>query len=275
MRHNAWIGLIVLGFIPTSGCVRLIDDPAYVHDTEKLHDEARVVPHSEFQDHRLHGLLTGFAAAHCGKNTAIARLTVSPSAWDLMTGSNFHVPKIQGSILYFEPRAFDFRFSKEPVVAQALCVNGAGIALVRRGQEIRSFAINNRKMPETREIDADGKLRISLSGLSIDTPREGTRPVIRIFGRVADLANEVVAQEAHDYLERLVDERLVLILRTDSFFAEYGGPLWDVFDRDLPSGTSAQYQDRRHVVCPPLDTNGRCMSIERPTGLPYERWGRF
>ena len=237
----------------------------------RIYDARQVVKAQAFTPAQLSVLFAQFVSARCGQGK-LARFTVSTNLRDLMNTSNVSLPEMSRkgipNILKLDPSLLGNGLG-EPSVAQVMCFDGQANALVRRSGQVSDFQIEGTRDP--RELVL-GDLHARLVGFRLrQAPPNTSHSVVdmlSVYVRTPALPELAVAKTARAELERRTGTRTYLFLRTDPFFFDADGPRTDIFERPIPSVSSAVFLRRPYITCWPKGGGDEpsCKLVPSPTG---------
>ena len=191
--------------------------------------------------------LRSFVEKEClGRN--LARLTLSARDADLLAATNpvMMTEADPDKVVRAGWVRFDFGI---PEVAQVWCFADDATAFLRTKGGVTQRQLRGKR--NARDLTFNGAA-LTLVGLLVQARW------VSLFARVSALPDLEVAESVHDALEERIGSPLFLTLRTDAFFYQAAGPLWDVFSDPLPRGSATAYLERLHIECPPRNSGHRC-----------------
>jgi hypothetical protein len=257
-----------------TGC-RLVNsgqDPSYTYESATLYDAAKLVQRDDMDQSQLLTLSKRFVDRECRKpGRRLARLSLSASRIDFGNAMNVSFPEADPAKI-IRDGSFRLHFGS-PVIAQVWCLGDQATSIVRRSNGIMLQQLAGEH--DARELTLAGvKLTLvsvnlnpgwgSVSGRALDT--------IWFYARATRLPELSVAKLMHEQLEQNTGTNAFLVVRSDSFFVEYNGPVWDIFDESLPDGSAAGFLGKPHIVCAPRSAGGVCLWVTSPPRIPAEAW---
>jgi len=264
-----------------AGCVPRTskDRVLYERSSAGAYDAGIVVGPEGFQPGPLLTLLRTFWASK-GAHLKLSRLRVSPSERDLQITGNVDLPDMPPGeiprLLALTPGYLGGAVG-QPDIAEVLCVGANATALVRRAGRVVSYQIAGEL--DARDLPVSG-MSLAIVGFRVDAvagagadPRGAYPGSVRIFVRMGNLPAPEKAAAARRELQVRLGTRTFLVLRTDPFFFEYGGPRTDVFEVPPPEVSAAEYLAKPSIACwPPSghDPVGGCQ-LRRPYALSGDK----
>jgi hypothetical protein len=248
------------------GCVALISgmiylpahaqDASYLRESTHIYDEARIIDQKDFAPPSLLKEFRHFATVECGRRK-LARLTLAPSQNDLARAVNVSfvlddltsegVARIASS----NPTLLGQNIGRLSV-AQAYCMSGNVTAVIRNEFSIERHQLAGRK--DSRELNL-GKLDVRLVGFNLHGGRDEW---ISAFVRVKFLPDLDTAAAIRDLIEEQIGVQALLVLRTDPFFWDMGGPKFDPFEVPVPEISAGEFLIRPYISCPPSEERKPC-----------------
>jgi hypothetical protein len=137
-------------------------------------------------------------------------------------------------------------------VAQVLCIRGNATVSIRRG-----LVLEQHQLAGTRDARKWNlkNLDVQLVGFSVHS---GGGEWISAFARLKYLPDLDTAASIRDRIEEEVGVQTLLIVRTDPFFWDAGGPKFDVFEVPVPQISAGEFLVRPYVSCPPSEERKPC-----------------
>jgi hypothetical protein len=230
----------------TLGCRSAVDH-SYRHEYATVLDNAELIANGKVDESNILPRLEAFVDRDC-QGKALARLTVSPYDSDLVLGTNpVMMPEADpDKVISAGWVRFDFG---RPEVAQVWCFGGDATAFLRTKTGVIRRQLKGKR--SARDPIVNGTT-VHLIGLRVGASST------QLYCHATELPTLGEAQSLHHALEELIGADVSLILRTDPFFYEEGGPLWDIFSVPLPKGSAVGYLNRHHIECPPSSDSHRC-----------------
>lgn len=237
-------------------CQRLIAaEFSYKQSSNQAYDAATLIRASEFRDANLSKMFETFVSTKCGTRK-LARLILATNERDLGNAVNTILP---GSVSDSQIREAQLSTSE---VAQVLCFEGRATLFIRKGRIARREVFGN---ADARKLVLQGvPLTIVGFRLRIGTPNavvhDGrTRPNrVWIYATTQVLPDAEIAARMREELERRLEMQVYLIVRTDSFFSAFDGPICDLFDSSAQVYSGPEALSRPSVVCSPGSGRHSC-----------------
>jgi len=259
-----------------AGCwlVNSSQDPSYSYESVTLYDSAKLAQPGDMEGPRLLALSQNFVDQECHKpGRRLARLTLSVSRLDLSNAMNVSFPEADPAEI-IRDGSFRMHF-RSPEIAQVWCLGDQATTIVRRSDSIKRHQLAGER--DARELALEG-VKLTLVGINLN-PGWGSvsgraLDTTWFYARTAKLPELSVARSIHRQLEESTRTNAFLVLRTDSFFVEYDGPAWDIFEQSLPEGSAAEFLGKPHIVCGPKSAGGVCLEVTSPPRGPAEAWAR-
>jgi hypothetical protein len=240
MKNNWLLALLLSGTL-------IAQDASYTKKSVHVYDTAMVITRAEFENRDLLDRFGRFVRSQC-QGRQLARMIVSTKNLDLVRSTNTELPSVVGDLRTLERGLGPLN------VAQVMCFGGQATALIRRGDSIERYQIaGNRDSLKVNGLGMD-LLLVGLRlhpGADISDATHTFPDRVWLYAKTKDLPDIRRAATVHAALQRQIGIPTYLIVRTDSFFFDYDGPLCDVFEMPTPKISKSEFLARPFVVCHP------------------------
>jgi hypothetical protein len=232
------------------------DSVFYEHKSASVVDLAMLVESNRFDESSLIERFKSFVIS-IGSQHKLARLTLASSRVDLQSALNNDLPglKVHLKVLNEGIPPAD--------VGQVLCFDGKATAYIRRGNLVRRHQLSGDT--EARKWDIEG-LSLTLEGFRLRTDprgettgRDALPDRVWLYATSKELPNLTTAVAAYAALAKQLAMITFLIIRTDSFFFDYDGPMRDAFAVPLPKISANEFLRKPFIVCEPANKENPCV----------------
>lgn len=235
-----------------SGCdsVRSPENLVTEFQSPSIHDKVVLVPPQEFDDDTVMQRLLNFAREK--QTSELARLTISN---DRITAlSSITTPLVNDAgVLFTDPAT---QMNKPILLGQAIIRRNNSLVRIRRGGQVEKRLAFGKDptVNITNGGDALGFGGFVVGKFGSMKSREYDR--ITVFLKAKKLPTLEVVQTLQQNFQRAhPDLRVKLVVRTDSFFNEWGGPDYDRFELSQQSFSRESYLRSEFLECP---IEGKC-----------------
>ncbi len=231
-------------------------DASYSQESSHVYDEARLIPQEDFTSPSLLNEFRRFVTAECGKRT-LARLILASSQGDLAKAVNVSfvlddmTSEAVARFTSSNPTLLGQNIGKLNV-AQGLCIGGNATVNIRSGRGIEQHQLAGTRDARKWHLKT---VDIQLVGFSLHS---GGGEWISAFARLRYLPDLDTAASIRDLIEEQIGVQTLLILRTDPFFWDAGGPKFDVFEAPVPEISAGEFLVRPYISCPPSEERKPC-----------------
>jgi hypothetical protein len=244
-KYVLWTLSVGLAFC-TLGC-RRVTDHSYTHEYATIVDRAELIPNLMIDGRDTLSRLQSFVDQECPGKT-LARLTVSSHDSDLLLATNPVMMPETAPAKVISAGWVRFDFGR-PEVAQVWCFGGDATAFLRTKGGLIQRQLKGERSARDPVVNGE---TVHLIGMRVRTSS------VTLYCHTRELPVLEVAQSLHHALEEKIGANISLILRTDYFFYQEDGPLWDVFSDPLPTASAVGYLNRPHIECPPSRDSHHC-----------------
>jgi len=224
------------------------EDVEFFNVSRSAYDLGIVLPRNQFNEAKLAARLSAFASSQTTRHT-LSRLSIASSEIDLRA-------VIPGRSLGFEnPSLASGKWNQDLFAAQVLCINGMASAYLKFGNSVKLVQLLGNRDPRNLVVSGHLVRLVSFSiiggggGFDQLTTRGEEAPVELYVEAKPLLSQSDTEQLTIQLLRDLKLEKVLVVVRSDSLFGDFGGPSFDIFHPPFLNVQEAIYRRTPYVSC--------------------------